>query len=431
MIKNTLMPLLFCLFFGLTACADSRTASSANQDTRGAAANEEANKIDYRAPKLTPHRFALSKGKSLTLNLPADFEISIAADGFQRPRFLVLAPDKRIFLTTMYDRTDNRKGAVFILDDYDGKSGRFKTVIPYLSNLRNPNSVAFYKDKAGRHWFYLALTDRLVRYPYTLKETEPSGNPEILARFPDYGLSYKYGGWHLTRTLAFNDKGKLYVSVGSSCNACEEKEEIRASVMEMDADGKNQRTFASGVRNAVGLKYINGNLFATNMGSDKLGDERPEDSVYIIEEGKHYGWPYCYEFKAQRLADPLFSKSEKKVDCASVPSAFAGLAAHSSPLGLEYFENRKATDEKLKDSFLVALHGSSKKSLKRGYRIVRVRKGYAAHDFITGFLQGAAVLGRPTDIMQLDANSFLFTDDHAGRIFYVFKKAKVVPTTAQ
>ena len=66
----------------------------------------------------------------------------------------------------------------------------------------------------------------------------------MLATFPDYGLGYKYGGWHLTRTIAVGGNGKIYVSVGSSCNACEEKEAVRASILEMDADGKNQRHFA-------------------------------------------------------------------------------------------------------------------------------------------------------------------------------------------
>ena len=443
MMKNGWMACLCCLLFAHNACAWEQPGKPAEKEEKVSAEKsspgksstgenqatkdktDESNQIDYRAPKLTPHRIALNKTKGLTLFLPDDFDINIAAEGFKRPRFLVKSPDHRIFLTSMYDRTDNRKGAVYILEGFDTKTGTFKNKVLYLNNLRNPNSIAFYKDSTGQHWFYLALTDRLVRYPYTLNETVPSSAPEVLATFPDYGLSYKYGGWHLTRTILFNDKGKLYVSVGSSCNACEEKEEVRATIIEMDADGKNQRIFARGVRNAVGLKWANGKLFATNMGGDKLGDDRPEDSLYIIEDGKNYGWPYCYEFRDRIFADPLFQKSAKRVDCAIVPLAFAGLSAHSSPLGLEYFENHKETDARLKDSFLVALHGASKISLRRGYRVVRVRKGYAPHDFITGFLQGATVWGRPTDVLQLSGNAFLLTDDHGGRIFYVRKKTKI------
>ena len=84
-----------------------------------------------------------------------------------------------------------------------------------------------------------------VRYRYENGSTKPTGEPQVLATFPDYGLSYKYGGWHLTRTIAVGPNNKIYVSVGSSCNACEEKEDVRASVLEMDPDGKNKRHFAA------------------------------------------------------------------------------------------------------------------------------------------------------------------------------------------
>lgn len=436
---------LCSLTFAIVVCGATKQESSASNSARqqadknqpsdaqadaGTAKGGDGNTLDTKPLKLTPHKISLAGGKSLTLNLPSDFEIVIAAQGLKRPRFFAKSPDHRIFLTTMYNRADNRKGAIYILDEFDQKSGQFKKITPYLTNLRNPNSIAFYTDPTGLRWFYVALTDRLIRYPFTLGESAPAGEAEVLARFPDYGLNYKYGGWHLTRTLAFNDKGKLYVSVGSSCNICEETEEIRATVIEMDADGKNQRTFVRGLRNAVGLKWANGQLFATNMGQDKLGDDKPQDTFHLIEANKNYGWPYCYSFISQIVADPQFNKSEKRVDCKDVPAPFVAFDAHSSPLGLEYFDASKATDARLKNSFLVALHGASKRSLKRGYRLVRVRKGYPPQDFLTGFLQGVTVFGRPADVFQLGANAFLFTDDHAGRVFYVFKKAaEVKPDT--
>jgi hypothetical protein len=42
---------------------------------------------------------------------------------------------------------------------------------------------------------------------------------------------------------------------------------------------------------------------------------------------------------------------------------------------------------------------------------------------ITGFLQKGTVVGRPCDIMKLDANSFLFTDDNKGNVFLVRRRA--------
>jgi glucose/arabinose dehydrogenase len=409
--------LLTALLLGLMICGLAATALP----SQVAQSNEGDDVVDGRPLKLTPHLVTLGKQKKFNLYLPSDYEITVAASGLRRVRFMANSPDKRLFVTDMFNRTDNEKGAVYILEQFDDRTGRFNKITPYLKNLRNPNSIAFHTDKNGEHWFYLALTDRLLRYKYMAGEAAPSSPAEVLATFPDYGLNYKYGGWHLTRTLAIGENEKLYVSVGSSCNACEEKEPIRATVLEMDLDGKNQRIFASGLRNGVGLKWINKHLFATNMGADHLGDYKPDDAIHIIQENTNYGWPYCYEYRRQAYTDPQFSASEKKVDCKNVPLAYIALSAHSSPLGFEYFDSSNK-DRALKNYFLVALHGSSKRPLKRGYSLMRVKKGAPVQGFITGFLQNGRVYGRPVDVLNTGNNAFLLTDDHAGVIYYVFKK---------
>src|SRR6185503_12086530 len=336
-----------------------------------------------RSLSLVPNRVTLTKGRSagtFALNLPKEFGISVAVEGLKRVRFMARSPEGRIFVTDMFNLTDNKRGVVYILDQFDPATRTFKKVTQYLKDLRNPNSIAFYTDPQGVNWFYLALTDRLVRY--------------------------KYGGWHLTRTIAIGGNGKIYVAVGSSCNACEEKEEVRASVLEMDPDGKHQRHFARGLRNAVGLRWIEDRLYATNMGSDHLGDQKPADTMYAVKSGMNYGWPYCYQSGVARLEDPRFSAGGKKKRCRDVPVAFAAFDAHSSPLGFEFFDSldmgpvpKSGYGDSLKDSFLVALHGSTKKSLNRGYRVVRLMKNRKPadrpEDFINGFLAAGKINGRP------------------------------------
>ena len=415
-------------------------------------------------PKLVPHPIALEDGRKFNLNLPAEFEIIAAAEGLKRVRFFARAPDGRIFVTDMYNLTDNTRGAVYILDDWNVETGKFSKVIPYMTGLKNPNSVQFYRDAQGQDWFYLAETDKLTRRKFTRGEEKPTDtNPQTIATFPDYGLSYKYGGWHLTRTIAFGSNGKLYVSVGSSCNSCVEKEPVRASIVEMNADGSGQRQFARGLRNAVGLKWFGNFLFATNQGSDHLGLNRPDETFYAMrgsesttpasqslshpsldKEGSgrnsppvlggvdaasadgvvksfttpDYGWPYCHSNNGRIFADPKF---KRRSGCAGVVRPYAWFPARSSALGFDYFNDADAPPV-LKDAFVVALHGSTNKDVGRGYKIVRMRKGKRLQDLITGFLQGKTVHGRPCDIMKLDANSFLFTDDHRGVIYLVRRR---------
>ncbi len=374
-------------------------------------------------PKLIPNRVALSGNRTFDLNLPEGFKITPAVQGLKRVRFMAKSPDERIFVTDMYNLADNTRGTVYLLEEFDPATLTFKKVTPYLKSLRNPNSVAFYTDRQGVHWFYLALTDRLVRYKYVAGEIAPSGEPQVLATFPDYGLGYKYGGWHLTRTIAFDDNDKLYVSVGSSCNACEEKEDVRASVLVMDPDGKNRKHYAKGLRNAVGIRWIKDQLLATNMGSDHLGDHKPADTLYSLKAGTNYGWPYCYQSGVARLPDPKFNVAGRKMNCRNVPVAYAVFDAHSSPLGLEYFDGSR--HDALSDAILVALHGSTKKGLKRGYRVVSVsgtNSPASPVDFITGFIQGIKVNGRPVDMLKYGENGFLLTDDYAGVVYYIYKK---------
>jgi glucose/arabinose dehydrogenase len=413
------MRLSILLIVSLLVLVTSETHPSAQTRARGL--------------KLVPHRISLANGKSFDLNLPEGFAISVAAQGLRRVRFMAKSPDDRIFVTDMYNKADNTKGVVYILDAFDPATKSFKKVTPYLTALRNPNSIAFYTDQNGVTWFYLALTQSLLRYKYNAGEDKPSTEPEVLATFPDYGLSYKYGGWHLTRTVVVGGNGKIYVSAGSNCNACEEKEEVRASVLEMDPDGRNQRYFARGLRNAVGLRWIKDRLFATNMGSDHLGDHKPADTMYAVKDGANYGWPYCYQSGAGRFEDKKFNPGGKKLNCRNIPLAFAAFDAHSSPLGFEFFDSlamgpvsKSGYGGPLRDYFLVALHGSTKKRLGRGYRVVRLREGRTGsdrpEDFIDGFLAAGKINGRPVDIMSFGIDGFLLTDDYAGVVYYVYEK---------
>lgn len=369
--------------------------------------------------RLVPQLITLANGKRYTLNVRAGWRIRIAAEGMSRARFLARSPDNRIFVTDLYNRTDNRKGVIYILADFDAAAGRFRSVSVWQKRLRNPNSLAFYTDAHGAHWLYVALTDKLVRYRYTPGEMSPSTEPQTLASFPDYGLGYKYGGWHLTRTIAVGGNGKIYVSVGSSCNVCEEKEDIRAAVLELNPDGSEQRIIARGLRNAVGLRWSGGRLLTTNMGPDHLGDDKPDDTMFVVTKGSHYGWPYCWQTGTKTFADAQFTNSVHKVKCSAVPQPFVSFPAHSSPLGFDYFAADAQDD--LRDSFLVAMHGSGFIRIGHGYSVVQVSAGKPPQDFITGFLQRRKIQGRPVDVMNYD-EGFLLTDDYAGVVYYVTRE---------
>jgi glucose/arabinose dehydrogenase len=274
----------------------------------------------------TAHTLAYAPGKSITLTLPSGLDINVAATGLKRLRFFAQSPDGRIFATGMYNLADNTRGTVYVLEGWNAQTHTFTKITHYLDNLRNPNNLAFWTDPATKQaWLYVPLTDKLLRYKYSPGDRHPTGTPETLIRFPDYGLNYKYGGWHLTRTVAvatLQGRTRIYVSAGSSCNYCKEREVLRAAIVSMDPDGSHAAVVAQGIRNAVDLRVVNdldgGALFATDMGDDHLGDKLPEDAFFELDSNQHpaamqatmptcgnsaecvtveppnYGWPSCY-----------------------------------------------------------------------------------------------------------------------------------------
>ena len=432
-----------------------------------------------------PHTLTYAPGKTITLSIPEGLDITIAAKGLRRVRFFAKAPDGRIFVTGMHDLTDNHQGGVFILDGWDARAHAFSHVTRYLDHLRNPNNLAFWTDAStGKSWLYLPLTDKVVRYRYMPGDNVPSSAPETLIRFPDYGLSYKYGGWHLTRTVAIAhvyNAPRVFVSVGSSCNYCQEREVLRAAIVSMDPDGGHPTLVAQGMRNAVDLRSIaalEDALFATNMGDDHLGDNLPEDTFFAVETAPsaplQYGWPTCYfahgkpvhdatplpalddagvvdSAPAARQEDSVYGKQEGVAtagtnlaaggghasgpdpnaelgrapdplrSCESVVPAYTTFAAHSSPLGFEFFDRG---DPLLGGTFLVALHGASHPHIGTGYRVVQFSpQDRQPHDFVTGFLtveKGKGIVhGRPCGILRSGPDSFLLTDDFLGLVYSI------------
>jgi glucose/arabinose dehydrogenase len=363
----------------------------------------------------------LRKKLAFNLLIPQGYKISVAAEGLERPRFFAKSPDGRLFVTDMHNISDNKLGRVLVLEDWNDANKKFTTITTYLDSLHNPNQVAFY-SKDDTHFIYVAETGKLSYFPYTSADDLPNSAPTIIADFPDYGLSYKYGGWHLTRSIAFYNN-KIYVSVGSSCDACVETEEIRATIVEMDPDGMNQKIFARGIRNAVGIEWVKDTLWVTHMGRDNRGPDKPEELMHTVVKDGYYGWPYYYQFNKRILSDTAFTRSPKPAWVKKPVLAPYSFKAHSAPLGFEYVTG--FSDPTFNNSFFVALHGSTSVWRQRGNAIVQVMRNGSYREIVTGFLQGKTEdkrFGRPCDIIQWDERSFFISDDKNGVIYYLWKE---------
>lgn len=363
--------------------------------------------------------------REASFRIADSLELSVAADGLGKARFMAMSPDDRLFVPDLVDYQLSPGGRLYVLSDFDETEGRFQQKDVYLDDLTGANDIAFYTDESEQTWLYVATTAQLVRYPYETGAASPAGPAEVITQFPaEQAKSANSVVWHITRTIDLRD-GRLYVSVGSGCNACEQENgAMRGMIYSMAPDGTDKRVYADGLRNAVGFTWAqlpgatSTALYATENGVDHLGDGEPNDVMYQLTKGEHYGWPYCYESDGETRKDTTRNWSTD-YSCEEVPEPFTSFAPHTAPLGVEYFERGP---DVLEGAFLVALHGSFEPRLGNGYKVVRVAPDGERTVLMDGFLEMEPEItryGRPVDFLQYDENSFFFTDDYHGRIYYV------------
>ena len=315
-----------------------------------------------------------------SLQLPPGFRIQAYARDLTGVRFMTLGPDGELYATLM------RRGEIVRLPDRNG-DGQSDGAEVVAEGLNAPHGIVF-RDGA----LYVGETNRVTR----LTDADGDGvfeRRDSLADLPS-------GGGHSTRTLGFGPDGMLYVSVGSSCNVCDEADERRAAILQMAPDGSGARVYARGLRNAVGLVFhaVTGELWATNNGRDQLGDDEPPETVNIVRDGDDFGWPRCVN---GARPDPQFGSPGA---CEGVARPAVEMQAHSAPLGLRFYEGAQFLAE-YGGSLFGALHGSWNRSVPTGYKVVRIpiqdgRPAGAVEDFVTGWQQGTSRgWGRPVDVV--------------------------------
>jgi glucose/arabinose dehydrogenase len=344
---------------------------------------------------------------SLPLKLPPGFAISIFAENLPGARVLALDPDGTLLVSL------TSQGQVVALPDAN-RDGAADAVVTVLAGLSKPHGLAFGPGEKAR--LYVAETERVAVYDYDPVRFTAT-NPQNIADLPP-------GGRHFTRSLLFlpgaRDR-RLLIAVGSSCDACEEKDWRYAKILAVDPDGGDLETFASGLRNSVFMAVHpqSKHVWATEMGRDNLGDNLPPDEINIILEGRHYGWPYCY---GKRLYDDKTDPARDPEFCKDTIPSFIDIPAHSAPLGLAFFP--KEWPREFRHDLLVAFHGSWNRTEPTGYKVMRYKLDAAGNfidveDFITGWLTPEGALGRPVDILITPEGVIFISDDKAGVVYRV------------
>jgi glucose/arabinose dehydrogenase len=360
-------------------------------------------------------------------------KVNAFATGLDHPRWIQVLPNgdvliaesmnsPRAVMRNIFDyamlSTMKRAGAagvsanrITLLRDADG-DGVAEIQQVFLEGLNQPFGMALLGDT-----FYVGNTDGVVAFPYTAGARRITGPGREL-------VAFKPGG-HWTRSLLPSPDGrKLYVGVGSSSNIGDngmEAEEGRALIYELDVASGAGRSFAGGLRNAVGMAWepTTGALWTVVNERDGLGDETPPDYLTSVRDGGFYGWPYCYW--GQTVDDRV------PQDAAAVAKAITpdyALGGHTASLGLCWLP--AGTLPGFPDGMAIGQHGSWNRSKLSGYKVVFVpfvngRPAGPPRDILSGFLAAdeRVSYGRPVGVTIGPDGSVLVADDVGNVIWRV------------
>ena len=343
------------------------------------------------------------------LNVPEGFAVNIFADDLEHARWFAIAPNGDVFLA------QTKPGEVTLLRDGDG-DGVAEERFTYMSGLNKPTGMAFHDG-----FFYVADLEAVWRVPYGDGDTEAQGNMVPVTQSGMFGDPQ--GHW--TRTLAFAPDGKsFFVGIGSRRNVGIEQPPL-ATVQVFRVGSPTPKTFASGMRNPVGIAFHpdTEELYVVVNERDGYGDDLVPDYFTRVREGDFFGWPYAY---AGGIPDPEFAEeAPEMVDKTVLPDVL--IQSHSAPLGMVFYDGTMFPEAYRGDAF-VALHGSWNRSTPTGYKIVRVpfEDGWPAggyENFATGFWFAGEVtpqvFGRPAGLAVAADGSLLIADDSGNAVWRI------------
>ncbi len=378
--------------------------------------------------------------KARSLMIPKTMKISVLAR-VDKARFMARTPDGQLLVSQPVN------GKIIMV-----KNG---AVLEFATGLRRGHDMVF-REIGGQMWLYVAETHQIVRFKYANGEEKvnTASREIVVANLPDSSTPELQGSYgHELKNIAIDGNNKLYVSIASTCNVCKsdtESDPKRAAIYVYDADGKNPRLFAQGLRNAEGLDFVPGtnNLWVVvnnrdnapyphqkdfdGDGTNDYGkvmqsfvDNYPPEPFTAVRDGGNYGWPFCNSNPSSGINNMPFdndmdmNRDGTAADCSKMDRVSKGIQAHSAPLGVSFVKNSSL------DGAVSGLHGSWNRAVKTGYKVIYFpwQNGQPGEqiDLVSGFLEGG-VWGRPVDVISDGAEGLFISDDYANAVYHLEPK---------
>ena len=381
-------------------------ASEQLEDPKAADVTVVGHVLEPEQIKPTPKRIA-------KLRLPEGFTIEVFADNLVNPRMIAVADDGTLYVTR------RSVGDVVMLRDANGDGRADETEAERRVVASRPMMHGIEIDGDDVWLTTVADVYRTTR--------RADGMLAPLERIVD---DLPEGGQHPNRMVKMGPDGMLYVSVGSTCNACGETNPENATMVQMAPDGSERTIFASGLRNTIGYGFSPGSdqLYGMDHGIDWLGDTEQQEELNHIVEGAAYGWPYVYADGKSNPQDYPPNGLTMAQWAARSTEPVGLYTPHSAPMQLAFYDGDAFPEEMRGDAF-VAMRGSWNRKPPSGYGVVRVDfedgRPVGFEPFLTGFLMegeganGWGQMGRLAGLAQGPDGALYLSDDTNGVIYRI------------
>jgi glucose/arabinose dehydrogenase len=370
----------------------------------------------------------------IRLTTPAGWCVGLLAQGLRFPRGIEVLPNGDLVVAEIGAWTPNR-GRLSILRK--AKQYAHETL---FDELDRPHGLAIGPDKQ----VYVGVAGGIFRFDAANpKRVDVIGGTSGIPALPATGR-------HPLTAFVFDRNGDLLVNVGSHSDNCESEKNALPNPAKPcpETEGKDARgvirkysmrwpqgtvtgmeIFASGLRNSMALAVLRASntlLQAENardaihLRDPRLSDEAlPHDELNVIERGKHYGWPYCYD---NNRASPEYNTA----NCSVRTAPHLLLPPHASPLGMA-IDNDARLPAPFTGSLILPYHGYR----KHGHRVVtykldaRGRPTGAPVELIGGWNAAppphAQPMGTPVDVRIAGDGSIFITEDRNGTVLRLAK----------
>jgi len=247
-------------------------------------------------------------------------------------------------------------------------SGTDVVLLPLSRGSARPATFATVDDppvsgiafSSTQHAIYLGGRNGVYRVPYRNGDERATATPQLVAHVRTGPVAANSDGDdHVTTSVAFSDAtGSLWVSIGSSCNACVEVDPTRAAIQERRADGRLVATRGKRIRNGIALTAdpVSGRVWVGDAGQDGLPAGHPYE--FLDDASAHagladYGWPNCEEDRVAYAAG---------ASCANVVVPLVEFPAYATLVGATFYPlhpgGRYAFPARYRGGIFVTRHGS-------------------------------------------------------------------------